>query len=171
MKATGAEIGDSVFFACGKAKEVEKISSLAREKIAQELNLIDKNSFAFCWIVDYPMFEMDDDNKIKFSHNPFSMPQGDLEKIDFNKPYIVVLQHPVTTEYGKERKYITETAKVLVNLDMQVVWLWPNVDAGSNYLSKTLRVIREIKKPRNIIWQKNYNPEDYIKLIYNSLIK
>ncbi len=86
MKATGAEIGDSVFFACGKAKEVEKISSLAREKIAQELNLIDKNSFAFCWIVDYPMFEMDDDNKIKFSHNPFSMPQGDLEKIDFKNP-------------------------------------------------------------------------------------
>jgi len=86
MKTTGAEISDSIFFACGKVKDVEKISSTAREKIAQELNLIDKNSFAFCWIVDYPMFEMDDDNKIKFSHNPFSMPQGDLEKIDFKNP-------------------------------------------------------------------------------------
>jgi len=86
MKTTGAEIGDSIFFACGKVKDVEKISSLAREKIAQELNLIDKKSFAFCWIVDYPMFEMDDDNKIKFSHNPFSMPQGDFEKIDFKNP-------------------------------------------------------------------------------------
>ena len=86
MKTTGAEIGDSIFFTCGKVKDVEKISSLAREKIAQELNLIDKKSFAFCWIVDYPMFEMDDDNKIKFSHNPFSMPQGDFEKIDFKNP-------------------------------------------------------------------------------------
>ena len=86
MKTTRAKVGDSIFFACGKIKEVEKISSLAREKIAQDLGLIDKNSFAFCWIVDYPMFEMDDDNKIKFSHNPFSMPQGDIEKIDFKNP-------------------------------------------------------------------------------------
>jgi aspartyl-tRNA synthetase len=86
MKTTGAEVGDAIFFACGKVKEVEKISALAREKIGQDLNLIDKNSFSFCWIVNYPMFEIDDDNKIKFSHNPFSMPQGDVEKIDFKNP-------------------------------------------------------------------------------------
>ena len=86
MKSTGARVGDSIFFACGKIKEVEKICSLAREKIAQDLNLIDKNSFAFCWIVDYPMFEKDDDNKINFSHNPFSMPQGEIDKIDFKNP-------------------------------------------------------------------------------------
>jgi len=86
MKITGAKVGDSIFFACDKIKEVEKISSLARDKIAQDLDLIDKNSFAFCWIVDYPMFEMGDDNKIRFSHNPFSMPQGDIEKIDLKNP-------------------------------------------------------------------------------------
>ena len=87
MKITSAEVGDSIFFACGKNKEVEKICSLAREKIAKDLNLIDENKFAFCWIVDYPMFELDDvTNKIKFSHNPFSMPQGDLKNINFDKP-------------------------------------------------------------------------------------
>ena len=87
MEITSAEIGDSLFFACGKTKEVEKILALAREKIAQELKLIDNEEFAFCWIVDYPMFEKDDiTNKIKFSHNPFSMPQGDINNIDFNKP-------------------------------------------------------------------------------------
>ena len=87
MKKTGSEIGDSIFFACNKAKELEKITSLARDKIAKELNLIDDNSFAFCWIVDYPMFEEDEQTKkIKFSHNPFSMPQGDKDKIDFKKP-------------------------------------------------------------------------------------
>ena len=87
MKKTGAEIGDSIFFACNKAKELEKITSLARDKIAKELNLIDDNSFAFCWIVDYPMFEEDEQTKkIKFSHNPFSMPQGDKDNIDFKKP-------------------------------------------------------------------------------------
>jgi len=87
MEITSAEIGDSLFFACGKTKEVEKILALAREKIAQELKLINNEEFAFCWIVDYPMFEKDDiTNKIKFSHNPFSMPQGDINNIDFNKP-------------------------------------------------------------------------------------
>ena len=87
MKQTGAEVGDSIFFACNKLKELEKITSLARDKIAKELDLIDDNSFAFCWIVDYPMFEEDEQTKkIKFSHNPFSMPQGDKDKINFKKP-------------------------------------------------------------------------------------
>ena len=68
-------------------KEIEKITSLARDKIAIDLKLIDENLFAFCWIVDYPMFEKNEQtNKIEFSHNPFSMPQGDLNKIDFDKP-------------------------------------------------------------------------------------
>ena len=87
MRVTSAEVGDSMFFACGKPKEVEKIASLARDKIAKELNLIDENKFAFCWIVDYPMFEKDEiTKKIKFSHNPFSLPQGDINKLDFEKP-------------------------------------------------------------------------------------
>ena len=87
MKITNAEAGDSLFLACGKLNEVEKISSLARDKIAKELNLIDESKFAFCWIVDYPMFEKDEvTNKVKFSHNPFSMPQGDIKNIDFKNP-------------------------------------------------------------------------------------
>jgi len=86
MKMTGAEVGDSIFLSCGKTSEVEKISSIARDKIAEDLDLIDKNSFSFCWIVDYPMFEMDENNKIKFSHNPFSMPQGDIDKLDLKNP-------------------------------------------------------------------------------------
>ena len=87
MKITSAEVGDSIFFACGKINDVEKISSLAREKIAKDLNLIDENKFAFCWVVDYPMFELDEvSKKIQFSHNPFSMPQGDINKINYDKP-------------------------------------------------------------------------------------
>src|SRR5210317_1479542 len=87
MKITGAEIGDSIFFACGKINDVEKITSLARDKIAKDLKLIDENIFAFCWVVDYPMFEKNEvTNKIEFSHNPFSMPQGDLKDIDFDNP-------------------------------------------------------------------------------------
>ncbi len=87
MKKTKAQIGDSIFMACGKQKDLEKITSLAREKIASDLNLVDENSFAFCWIVDYPMFEKDEQSsKIKFSHNPFSMPQGDINNLDLENP-------------------------------------------------------------------------------------
>ena len=86
-KITQAKVGDSIFLACNKEKELEKITSLARDKIAKDLNLIDENIFAFCWIVDYPMFEKDElSNKIEFSHNPFSMPQGDIEKLNFEDP-------------------------------------------------------------------------------------
>ncbi len=87
MTKTQAKIGDSIFMACGKKKDLENIISQARNKIAKDLNLIDENSFAFCWVVDYPMFEKDEQtNKIIFSHNPFSMPQGDINKINFEKP-------------------------------------------------------------------------------------
>ncbi len=87
MKISKAEIGDSIFLACGKEKNIEKILSLARDKIAQDLGIIDKDKFAFCWIVDYPMYEYDEiSKKIVFSHNPFSMPQGSLEEINFDKP-------------------------------------------------------------------------------------
>ncbi len=87
MKISNAEVGDSIFLACGKKGEVENILSMARDKIANDLNLINYDTFAFCWIVDYPMFEVDEKTKkITFSHNPFSMPQGDINKIDFSKP-------------------------------------------------------------------------------------
>ena len=87
IKITSAEVGDSIFFTCGKINEVQKISALAREKIGKELNLIDENLFAFCWIVDYPMFEFNElTKKIEFSHNPFSMPQGVINNINFEKP-------------------------------------------------------------------------------------
>ncbi len=87
MKKTGAKVGDSVFMACSKKKDLERITSLARDKIAKDLSLIDDNVFAFCWVVDYPMFEKNDQtNKIEFSHNPFSMPQGDIKKLNFEKP-------------------------------------------------------------------------------------
>ncbi len=87
MKICSAEIGDSIFLACGKESEINRILSIARNKIAEDLNLINKDTFAFCWIVDYPMFELDEKTKkIIFSHNPFSMPQGEIKKLDFNKP-------------------------------------------------------------------------------------
>jgi len=87
MKICDAKIGDSVFLACGENKDITKILSLAREKIAIDLKIIDEDKFAFCWIVDYPMFEYDESSKkIVFSHNPFSMPQGEIKNLNYDKP-------------------------------------------------------------------------------------
>ena len=87
MKICGAEIGDSVFLACGKKRDIEKILSLARDKIANDLGIVNKDQFSFCWIIDYPMYEYDENSKkIIFSHNPFSMPQGNINELDLKKP-------------------------------------------------------------------------------------
>jgi len=88
--------------------------------------------------------------------------------VDFLKKYIVVLQHPVTTEYGSGLVQIKETISAIKDLDMQVVWLWPNVDAGSDDISKGLRIFRESKKAKKIQFFKNFEPTDYLKLINNS---
>ena len=115
MKICNAEIGDSIFLACGKEKEIEKILSQARDKIAQDLDIINKDQFAFCWIVDYPMYEYDENlKKIIFSHNPFSMPQGNWKEINFDKPLDIkayqydIVCNGVELSSGAIRNYIPE---------------------------------------------------------------
>jgi len=79
---TGCKDGDALFFVCAPKATAEKLSGLARTRIGEELGLIDKNRFEFCWVVDFPMFEYNEDlKKVDFSHNPFSMPQGGLEAL------------------------------------------------------------------------------------------
>jgi aspartyl-tRNA synthetase len=115
MKICNAEVGDSIFLACGKISEVEKILSISRDKIAKDLNLIDEEQFAFCWIVDYPMYELDEQTKkIKFSHNPFSMPQGEVDKLNFNNPLKIkafqydIVCNGVELSSGAIRNYMPE---------------------------------------------------------------
>lgn len=81
---------DAVFFVCGKPNECIKNAGLARTKIAESLDLIDPNVFQFCWVVDFPMFELNEETgKIDFSHNPFSMPQGGLEALSTQDPLTI----------------------------------------------------------------------------------
>jgi aspartyl-tRNA synthetase len=87
---TGAEDGDSVFFVADQPDAAWKFAGFARTKIGQELGVIHEGEFAFCWIVDFPMFEYDDKlKKIDFSHNPFSMPQGGLEALETQDPLTI----------------------------------------------------------------------------------
>jgi len=82
---------DGCFFAAGKAGAAAKLAGLARTRVGQELGLIEQNVFKFCWIVDFPMFEYDEDaKKIDFSHNPFSMPQGELEALETQDPLTIL---------------------------------------------------------------------------------
>src|SRR5271165_483794 len=83
----GLKPGDSVFFAAGKADEVWKFAGLVRTRLGQELDLIEQNAFRFCWITDFPMYELNEETKqIDFSHNPFSMPQGGMEALNTKDP-------------------------------------------------------------------------------------
>ena len=78
---------DGIFFAAGKEAQAAKLAGLARTRVAEQLELIDEKRFEFCWIVDFPMFEYDEDaKKVDFSHNPFSMPQGELEALETKDP-------------------------------------------------------------------------------------
>ena len=91
MDALAAELGigpdDGLFFAAGKEAQAAKLAGFARTRVAEQLELIDPSKFEMCWIVDFPMFEADEDTgKIDFSHNPFSMPQGELEALETKDP-------------------------------------------------------------------------------------
>ena len=78
---------DSIFFVCDKLKQAQIFSGHVRDKICQDLGLLNKDTFEFCWIVDFPMFEIDEKtNKLQFSHNPFSMPQGEMESLENKDP-------------------------------------------------------------------------------------
>ena len=89
-KLTGAEDSDAVFFICDKKDKAPKMAGAARTKIAEEMDVIEKDAFRFCWIVDFPMYEYDEQRKkVDFCHNPFSMPQGGLKALETMDPLAI----------------------------------------------------------------------------------
>lgn len=85
-KRTGTKPGDCLFFIAEKSGTVEKLSGQIRDELGKRLDLIDETIFKFCWIVDFPMYELDEHGSIAFSHNPFSMPQGGLDSLNHKNP-------------------------------------------------------------------------------------
>ncbi len=104
---------------------------------------------------------------LKLSKDFFVKNKGVGIKINQDKPYLVILQHPVTTEYGKGFFQIEQTLKAIESIKMQTVWLWPNIDAGSDDISKGLRMYREKYNPDYIHFYKNFEVQDYARLINN----
>jgi len=83
----GLGADDGIFFAAGKQEDAAKLAGAARTRVAEQLDLLEKDAFRFCWIVDFPMFEINEEQKkIDFSHNPFSMPQGGMEALETKDP-------------------------------------------------------------------------------------
>jgi aspartyl-tRNA synthetase len=92
-KTCNLKDGDAVFFSCEKKQIAEKISGLARQKIAKDLDLIQENQFQFCWIIDYPLYQFnEEEKKIDFSHNPFSMPKVSYEEFDKTDPLKILAE-------------------------------------------------------------------------------
>jgi len=106
--------------------------------------------------------------KSKLNFDPIQKYGGVGEKIDWEKGYLVVMQHPVTTEYESARKDVEKTLEAVYELDIPTFWFWPNVDAGADGTSSGIRSFRERKKPKNIHFFKNMEPNDFLLLLANS---
>ncbi len=119
-------------------------------------------------IVGCPSIDAISNIDLSISKDFFLKYKGVGPKVDYKKPYCVVLQHPVTTEYGQGFYQINETLKAVDALNTQIVWLWPNIDAGSDDISKGLRMYREENKESKIHFFKNFEVQDYARLISNS---
>ncbi len=100
--------------------------------------------------------------------DPFEKYGGVGEHIDWKSGYLVVMQHPVTTEYTSAREDVEATLNAVYELDIPTFWFWPNVDAGSDGTSSGIRSFREVKKPKNIHFFKNMEPQDFLRLLINS---
>lgn len=87
LETCGLGNGDAVFFACGSEHDAASFAGVVRTRVCDELDLLEQNKFNFCWVVDFPMYELNEDTgKIDFSHNPFSMPQGGMEALESQEP-------------------------------------------------------------------------------------
>jgi UDP-hydrolysing UDP-N-acetyl-D-glucosamine 2-epimerase len=100
--------------------------------------------------------------------DPFEKYGGVGERIDYTHGHLVVLQHPVTTEYALARAHVEETLQAVDGIGLPTFWFWPNVDAGSDGTSKGIRHFREAAHPRNIHFFKNMEPSDFLQLVYHS---
>lgn len=109
-------------------------------------------------ILEYPNFTFD----------PLTKYGGVGDEINWKNGYLVVMQHPVTTEFDKSREHIAQTLEAIQELNIPTFWFWPNVDAGSDGISKGIRSFREKYNPKNIHFFKNMEPKDFLQLIKNS---
>jgi GDP/UDP-N,N'-diacetylbacillosamine 2-epimerase (hydrolysing) len=159
-------IDEKVRHANTKLADIHLVASLdAKErliKMGEDVNYVFNTG---CPSIDIA-YEVSKSPQLDF--NPIEKYGGVGKNIDWNNGYLVVMQHPVTTEYDNAKDHITSTLKVIHELGIPTFWFWPNVDAGADGTSNGIRTYREIYQPDNIHFFKNMIPEDFLRLLINS---
>src|SRR3989344_1902826 len=123
------------------------------------------------FVVGNPSLDLIKQNELKLDAAEFvSRYGGTGATLDLTKPYLLLLQHPVTTEYGQGFKQITETIAAIHALKMQTIILWPNIDAGSDDISKGFRKYKEQYQPNFVHFYRNFAVEDYLKILANAKV-
>ncbi len=138
----------------------------ATQKAAQNLIRMGEDP-ATVHVTGCPSIDIVNETDLSLPADVFERYKGVGSVIDATKPYLVVLQHPVTTEYPHGHEQIDETIRAVSKINMQALWLWPNVDAGSDDVAKGIRVFREDEHPTNIQFLRNVTAEDYACIINN----
>ena len=124
------------------------------------------------FVTGCPSIDVLVENDLALPPDIFARNRGVGADLDVSKPYVMVLQHPVTTEYGEGLTQIEATLKAVDRIGRQgtqVIWLWPNADAGSDDVAKGLRVFRENNNPTYLHLYRNFSPEDYARLLNNAV--
>jgi UDP-hydrolysing UDP-N-acetyl-D-glucosamine 2-epimerase len=163
----GGEVSGSIDESVRHA--VTKLSHIhfpATQKAAQNIIRMGENP-ATVFLTGCPALDIINELDLSLSPDLFRRYGGTGYAIDPNQPYLVVLQHPVTTEYGSGFEQINETLKAIAAIDRQTVWFWPNVDAGSDHVSKGLRMFRGKNPSAKIHFYRNFSVEDFLVLINN----
>ncbi len=137
----------------------------ARERVIKLGEEPDKVINTGCPSIDLAK-EAEENPELDF--DPIEKYGGVGAELNWKEGYIVVMQHPVTTEYKEAKKHIQETLRAIKALDYSAFWFWPNVDAGSDGTSNGIRAFRELEQPKNIHFFKNMEPMDFLKLLKNS---
>ena len=120
--------------------------------------------------VGCPSIDLIKKTNLDLNKNFFKEDIGIGQEIDISKPYLVVLMHPNTTDFGETKKLINQLLDAVIeinSLDYQIIWLWPNIDSGGGYVSKTIRTLREKNKLNKFHFYKNFPPDKYLVLINN----
>ena len=159
-------IDEKVRHANTKLADIHLVAS--EEAKTRVLKMGEDEDFVFntgCPSIDIA-YEVSRNPKLDF--NPIDKYGGVGKKINWQDGYIVVMQHPVTTEYDQARENVYNTLKVVHELGIPAFWFWPNVDSGADGTSNGIRSYREEHQPENIHFFKNMIPEDFLRLLCNS---
>lgn len=159
-------IDEKVRHAITKLSDLHMVaSSKAEERVVNMGEFPEKVFLTGCPSIDIANEIL---HKPELDFNPLVKYGGVGDEFDFNNGYLVVMQHPVTTEYHEARTHVEETLHAIHELKIPTFWFWPNVDAGSDGTSKGIRAYREDYKVNNIRFFKNMTPNDFLRLLKNS---